>query len=94
MGHLSNRILTAIAADRFVVSDHADNQLRERSIMAWQVVDGAAHARLLSERPWTLPNPSIELDQSLADGTPIKVVWAWLDGAGMAKLVTVHFYDR
>lgn len=62
--------------------------------MAWQVIAGAAEGRLLMERPWTEPNPSIELDQILADGTSVKVVWSWLAEASVAKLVTVHFYDR
>jgi hypothetical protein len=29
----------------------------------------------------------------LPDGTEIKAVWAYLRQSGVAKLVTVHFFD-
>ena len=75
-------------------SDHVDNMLRERGIMHWQVVAGLESAALLSERPETRPNPTIEAEQMLADGTPIKAVWAYVKDLDFAKLVTVHFFDR
>lgn len=58
------------------LSDHADNMLRERSIPHWQIVDGIEDGGLLSERPHTRPNPTVEVEQLLADGSPIKAVWA------------------
>lgn len=61
---------------------------------AWQVVAGLADGRLIRERPGDLPNPAAEFDQTLADGTAVKAVWAFVRGAGVALLVTVHFYDR
>jgi len=94
MPRIHQAILAAIADGQFVVSDHADNQIRDRSIAAWQVIEGAATGKLLSERPETKPNPSVELQQLLADGTPVKAVWSFVENARFAKLVTVHFFDR
>ena len=48
---------------------------------------------LLTERPDDQPNPSVEVEQVLADGTDVKVVWSRVIRADIAKLVTVHFFD-
>ena len=94
MGELFERVRAAVAAERYVFSDHADNALRERGIVHWQVASGVDQARVLSERPQTKPNPTVELQQTLPDATPIKAVWAYLSALDLAKLVTVHFFDR
>jgi hypothetical protein len=93
MGALFDHIRDAVARDRYVFSDHADNMLRERGVMHWQVVAGVDAARVLSERPQTQPNPTVELEQTLPDGTAVKAVWAYLAALDLAKLVTVHFFD-
>jgi hypothetical protein len=41
-----------------------------------------------------MPNPLVEVGQVLADGTDIKAVWSYIVTAGVAKLVTVHFFDE
>lgn len=69
-------------------------RLEERGILEWQIVDGIESGRLLSERPDDLPNPAIEVEEVLADGTEVKAVWSHLVRAGLAKLVTVHFLDE
>jgi hypothetical protein len=94
MAGLNENIRAAVAADRYVFSAHADQRLRERRIMAWQIVAGVQHARLLQEKPLEKPNPTVELEQLLVDGTAVKVVWAWMETESAAKLVTVHFFDR
>lgn len=68
--------------------------LRERSIMHWQIVSGLDEGRPVTQRPTSRPNPVVEVEQILADGTPVKAVWAWIKPLDMAKLVTVHFFDR
>lgn len=77
-----------------MLSVHAVERLRERRILEWQVAAGLAEGTLVAERPNTLPNPTVEVDQRLPDGTPILAVWAWLPTSRVARLVTVHFYDR
>ena len=94
MGVLSDQVRQAVREDRFIFSAHADERLRERRIMGWQVIAGTATASLLAESPGAVPNPTIELECMLSDGTSCKVVWAWIASAQTAKLVTVHFFDR
>jgi hypothetical protein len=94
VGVLAKNIRNAVAAGDYVFCVHADERLRERRIMGWQIVEGTTLAKLLKERPRALPNPVAEFEQILADGTRVKVVWSWISSAGTAKLVTVHFLDR
>ena len=79
---------------RYVIGEHASQRLEERLILEWQVVDGVEKAVLMAEDPTAQPNPSVEVRQMLADGTEVKVVWSHLISDDIAKLVTVHFFDR
>ncbi len=49
---------------------------------------------LIVERPEAVPNPAVEVRQTLADGTEVKAVWSHVISADVAKLVTVHFFDE
>ena len=60
----------------------------------WQVVDGLENGSLIAERPDATPNPAVEVRESLPDGTEFKAVWSHLRQSGVAKLVTIHFFDR
>ena len=62
--------------------------------MEWQAVAGLDDGELLVERPNASPNPTVEVRQTLPDGTEYKAVWSYLKRSGVAKLVTVHFFDR
>ena len=93
MGELLERVRRAVHEERYLFSDHADNQLRDRGIMHWQIVQGVEEGRLLRERPHARPNPAVEIDQLLPDGEAVKAVWAHVRAIDFAKLVTVHFYD-
>jgi hypothetical protein len=91
MATLAENIRQAIRDERYVFGAHADERLRQRAIMGWQIVGGIDDAILIRERPDNIPNPIAEFQQTLADGTTVKVVWAWIPSAATAKLVTVHF---
>ena len=93
MGRLHQTIRDLAARGDYAFGFHARQRLRERHILHWQVVEGLSTGVLLAERPSTLPNPSIEVEQILPDGTIYKAVWAHLAATEVAKLVTVHFYD-
>jgi hypothetical protein len=41
----------------------------------------------------TIRNPTVEVRESLPDGTEFKAVWAYLPQSDVAKLVTVHYFD-
>ncbi len=93
MRRLFDVIHDLVAAERYIVGQHAVERLEEREILEWQVVAGVADATLIVERPEAVPNPTVELSESLPDGTEVKAVWAYLRQSGVAKLVTVHFFD-
>lgn len=93
-GRTLDRVKLAIGTGEYVLSVHAAERLRERRIMEWQVAAGVDAARLLEDRPDDTPNPTVVVEQHLPDGTPVRVVWAWLPRSGLARLVTVHFLDR
>ena len=48
---------------------------------------------LLAEDLTAAPNPKIEVSEVLPDGTEFKAVRSLLKNSGVAKLVTVHFFD-
>lgn len=62
--------------------------------MEWQAVVGIEDGELIVERLDALPNPVAEVRESLPDGTEFKAVWSYLRQSGVAKLVTIHFFDR
>lgn len=94
MGRLFETIRDLVRQGRYVVGLHASERLDERGIMEWQAVAGLEDARLLAERPDAKPNPAVEAMESLPDGTEFKAVWSHLRQSGLAKLVTVHFFDE
>ncbi len=95
MGQLFDTIRQLVSEDKYVVGLHASERLEERSIMEWQAVAGLLdRSELIAERPDSLPNPSVEVRESLPDGTEFMCVWSILRTTGAAKLVTVHFFDE
>lgn len=94
VGQLFETIRVLVANGRYIIGQHAVERLDERSILEWQGVDGLDDGTLLIERPDASPNPAIEVRQSLADGTIVKAVWSHVISADVAKLITVHFFDR
>ena len=93
MGQLFDQIRQLVAAERYLIGEHASERLAERGIMEWQAVEGLADGELVTERPKAVPNPAVEVRQYLANGTEYKAVWSLLRQSGVAKLVTVHFFD-
>jgi hypothetical protein len=94
MAQLFDTIRQLVAEEKYVVGQHAAERLDERGIMEWQVVAGFEDGELIVERPSATPNPTVEMREYLPDGTEIKAVWSLLRQSGIAKLVTVHFFDR
>lgn len=94
MGQLFDTIRHLVAQEKYVVGQHASERLEERGIMEWQAVAGLDEGELIVERPDATPNPAVEVRQTLPDGAEFKAVWSYLPQSGVAKLVTVHFFDR
>lgn len=94
MGKLFNMIRRLVREDRYVVGEHAVQRLEERRILEWHAVLGLDAGELIVERPDGKPNPVVEVQERLPDGTEFKAVWSYLAGSRVAKLVTVHFFDE
>ena len=94
MGQLFKTIQQLVADEKYVVGEHASERLEERGIMEWQAVAALASGELIAEKPRSKPNPTVEVRESLPDGIEFKAVWSHLRQSGVAKLVTVHFFDR
>jgi hypothetical protein len=62
--------------------------------MEWQAVVALKDGELIAEKQRSKPNPTVEIRERLPDGTEFKAVWSLLRASGVAKLVTVHFFDR
>jgi hypothetical protein len=94
MGQLFSLVRQLVDEGKYVIGKHAAERLEERGILEWQAVAGLHDGFLIVERPDAMPNPAVEVRESLADGTDFKAVWSLLPQSGVAKLVTVHFFDR
>jgi len=93
MGRLFQTIRELVRQERYIIGEHAAERLEERGIMEWQAVEGLEDGRLLAERANAKPNPAVEVEELLPDGTEFKAVWSHLRHANVAKLVTVHFFN-
>ena len=91
---LHTKIRTLVMGGRYVVGEHATQRLEERGILEWQVVNGIEGGTLIVEKTDAVPNPAMEVRQSLADGTEIKAIWSLIISLDIAKLVTVHFLNE
>ena len=93
MSQMFEAIRQLVADEKYVVGQHAVERLEERGILEWQVVASLADGSPIAERPDAKPNPTVEVSEILPDGTEFKAVWSYLPQSGVAKLVTVHFFD-
>jgi hypothetical protein len=94
MKSLYDKIKQAISREKVVFSLHADNRLRERGVVRWQVVEGFALGELVGSHPANQPDPKILVRQTLADGSEVMAVWAFVESIRSAKLITVYFEER
>jgi hypothetical protein len=94
MGKLFESIRQLVEDEKYIAGIHAVEQMEKRGIMEWQAVAAMADGELICERPDAQPNPAVEVREMLPDGTEFKAVWSYLQQSGVAKLVTVHFFDR
>ncbi len=94
MAQLLDTIRQLVTEEKYIIGDHASERLEERGIMEWQAAAGLKDGKLIAERPNATPNPAVEVREWLPDGTEFKAVWSLLRQSGVAKLVTVHFFDR
>ena len=95
---IEQRPVTAVSVHtvphlRLLISWHGDERCEERGVSPWQLAADIDAADLIDERPASLPNPSVRLRHTLADGSTVIAIWAWLSISRRAKLITVFFED-
>jgi len=94
MPELFNTIRRLVDEQKYLIGVHARDMLNDRGIVFWQAVAGLEDGELISERPDDEPNPSVEVREYLPDGTEFMAVRSRIEYLDVAKLVTVHFFDR
>ena len=94
MSALFEKIKRLVREDKFLIGLHASERMLERNTIEWQVVAELEQGELLDDNLDALPNPLVEVKEMLPDGTEFKAVWSYLSHSDVAKLVTVHFFDR
>ena len=90
MSTLAQLIKKLIAADQYLIGQHAAERLQERDILEWQVIAGMAAARTVGERRLP-PHATAEFEVMLPDGSLVLAVWAHLIASKRVKLVIVYF---
>ena len=94
MARLFETVRQLAAEGKYVVGQHAVERLEGRGLLEWQVVAALDDGQLILHRPSARPNPTVEVRETLPDGTEVKAVSSYLRRSGVAKLVTVHFFDE
>ncbi len=87
---LLQTIRVAVGEGRFLVTRHARQRLAERGLRLWQIEVGLQKGRLISIDVDAEPNPCVNLEQDLPDGTRVMAVWAWMATTQRAILVTAY----
>lgn len=91
---LLQHIRRLVRDERYVVGDHAQEMLDERKVTDWQAAVALEDGAFIAEHLDADPNPMVEVRDLLPDGTDFKAVWSLLPSNDLAKLVTVHYFDR
>lgn len=89
--NLEDAIRESVAAGRWRVTYHA--RQRQRAIPLWQIEAGLEHGKVVSVFPLDQPNPSILVEQELADGAKVNVGWSYVILTDEALLVTAYLPD-
>lgn len=93
MTTLESDIRRSIREQTWFASNHADEQLAERKIEAWQVAAMSETGTTVAVVSSARPNAKIDVVGTLPDGATIRAVWAWLPVSRRAMLITAYFTD-
>ncbi len=84
MGPLFNVPRRPVAEECYIVGQHASECLEDLGTTEWQVVAGVEDGELITERPDAMPNPAVEVRESLPDGTECKAARSHLRQTGVS----------
>ena len=86
-------IIEAILAQRFRVTDHADEEAVNDRLALDDVLNSVRHGEIVEDYPQDKPYPSCLVFGASPEGYPIHSVWAYNKGTRWAVLVTVYRPD-
>src|ERR1051325_9076217 len=94
MSETLDRIRALIAVGQVRISDHGYEQLLEDDILATDVFDSLATARVVEDYPDAAHGPSVLVLQNDFEGRPLHILWGIPAGhAGPAVVVTGYRPD-
>jgi hypothetical protein len=83
----------AIAANRFRVTNHGDEEMAADALTLDVVLRAAESGEIIEDYPTDHPLPSCLVLGFTQDGEPVHSVWAYNEATGRAVLVTVYRPD-
>lgn len=88
-----SELIAAVDAERFRVTDHADEEAQADSLKLDDVLASLRSGEILRQYPDDRPYPSCLLYGSAPDGSPVHSVWGYNEANGWAVLITVYRPD-
>ena len=83
-------IIAAIRANRFRVTDHADEEAAADRLRLDQIVFSVEHGEIIEDYPTDRPYPSCLVYGRDHEDEPVHSVWAYNAATEWAALVTVY----
>jgi len=86
-------IIESIKANRFRITDHADEEADNDRISLVQAFDSIPNGIIIEHYPEDSPYPSCLIYSRLENGDPIHTVWAFNPGTNASVLITTYRPD-
>ena len=86
-------IIDAIRANRYRVTDHADEEAQSDSLLFEEIIHSVLHGEIIEDYATDHPYPSCLILGFSPSGEPIHSVWAYNSSNSWAVLVTVYRPD-
>lgn len=86
-------ITESIQANRFRVTDHADEEAGNDEISLVQAFESIPNGEIIEHYPEDVPYPSCLIYSRLKDGDPIHTVWAFNPETNASVLITAYRPD-
>jgi len=86
-------IIESIKANRFRITDHADEEANNDEISLVQAFESIANGEVIERYPEDKPYPSCLIYSRLGNGDPIHTVWAFNPTTNASVLITTYRPD-
>ena len=86
-------IIESLQANRFRVTDHADEEAANDEISLVQAFESIPNGEIIEQYPEDTPYPSCLIYSRLINGDPIHMVWAFNPETDASVLITTYRPD-